>query len=58
MAGYRGGRLNRSQSELLSSYMHLHCNRILLDDHHMQEGVMYEFLLRYYRSRESDEVIK
>jgi lantibiotic biosynthesis protein len=47
----RAGLLTRSSQELASSYAHLHVNRMLRDDHDMQELVLFDFLERLYRSR-------
>ena len=47
----RAGRLTRSLQDLAGSYAHLHINRMLRDDHDMQELVLFDFLERLYRSQ-------
>jgi lantibiotic biosynthesis protein len=46
----RTGALDRSVSQLLFSYAHMHINRMLRSAHQSQELVLYEFFGRLYRS--------
>jgi thiopeptide-type bacteriocin biosynthesis protein len=45
------GMLTNSIRELAGSYAHMHANRMLRSAHRAQEFVIYDFLLRWYRSR-------
>jgi thiopeptide-type bacteriocin biosynthesis protein len=45
------GRLSRPLTELASSYIHMHANRMLRSAQRAQELVLYDFLNRLYESR-------
>ena len=45
------GRIGRPMGELAASYAHMSANRILRESHRRQELVLYEFLVRLYRSQ-------
>jgi thiopeptide-type bacteriocin biosynthesis protein len=45
------GRLTRPLTELASSYLHMHANRLLRSAHRAQELVLYDFLSRLYESQ-------
>jgi thiopeptide-type bacteriocin biosynthesis protein len=47
----REDRLSVSVDDLLSSYAHMHANRLLRGAHRAQELVLYELLHRIYRAR-------
>ncbi|WP_282086585.1 thiopeptide-type bacteriocin biosynthesis protein [Aquimarina algiphila] len=40
-------------SEVLESYIHMHCNRLFKSNHRLNEWVLYYFLHQYYRSKEA-----
>jgi hypothetical protein len=44
------GALTSELPILAASYLHMHVNRMLQSDHRQQEMVIYDLLLRYYRS--------
>lgn len=44
------GKLETSLYNLISSYIHMHCNRLFRSKQRMQEMVIYRFLELYYRS--------
>lgn len=46
------GRLTLAIPELLDSYIHMHVNRLLRSEHRAHELVLYDFLDRYYGSRD------
>jgi thiopeptide-type bacteriocin biosynthesis protein len=50
----RAGRLTVPLTELASSYLHMHANRLLRSAHQAQELVLYDFLYRLYGSFSSD----
>jgi thiopeptide-type bacteriocin biosynthesis protein len=47
----QAGRLSVSPTELASSYLHMHANRLLRSAHRAQELVLYDFLARLYESQ-------
>jgi thiopeptide-type bacteriocin biosynthesis protein len=47
----RAGRLSVPLTELASSYLHMHANRLLRAAHRPQELVLYDFLCRLYESQ-------
>ncbi|MCP3164276.1 lantibiotic dehydratase [Myxococcus qinghaiensis] len=44
-----------SVGEMIDSYLHMHVNRMLPDEHRPQELILYDFLLRLYRSAQARE---
>lgn len=46
-------RLTRSLTELAGSLLHMHVNRLLRAHHRAHEVVLYDLLLRHYRSRKA-----
>jgi thiopeptide-type bacteriocin biosynthesis protein len=51
----QAGGLTVPVPELATSFVHMHVNRLLLSDHHPQELVLYDFLVRYYQSQSARE---
>src|SRR5205814_344848 len=47
----QAGRLTAPVSDLASSYLHMHANRLLRSSQRAQEMVLYDFLARLYQSR-------
>jgi thiopeptide-type bacteriocin biosynthesis protein len=47
----REGRLSCSVEQLAGSFLHMHVNRMLPRDPRAQELILYDFLVRLYRSR-------
>ena len=45
------GRLGQPLTELASSFVHMHVNRLLPSAHRAQELVLYDFLRRLYESQ-------
>jgi thiopeptide-type bacteriocin biosynthesis protein len=54
-ACHHAGRLSVPLTELASSYLHMHANRLLRSAHRAQELVLYDFLSRLYDSQEARE---
>lgn len=50
-AAWREGRLTLSPEALAGSFLHMHVNRMAVDDARAQELILYELLTRLYRSR-------
>ncbi|MFL1896009.1 thiopeptide-type bacteriocin biosynthesis protein [Aquimarina sp. 2-A2] len=40
-----------SITNLLKSYIHMHCNRLFKSNHRLNEWVLYNYLYQYYRSK-------
>jgi thiopeptide-type bacteriocin biosynthesis protein len=49
----RDGQLTASTAALAGSLIHMHVNRMLVDDARAQELILYDFLARCYRSRQA-----
>jgi thiopeptide-type bacteriocin biosynthesis protein len=49
----RDGQLGASIAALAGSLIHMHVNRMLVDDARAQELILYDFLARCYRSRQA-----
>lgn len=47
----RGGQLGLPLTELATSYLHMHANRLLRSGQRVQEMVLYDFLYRLYESQ-------
>ncbi len=52
----REGRLACKRDELAASHLHMHANRLLRSSHRAQELVIYDFLVRLYRSQLARQV--
>ena len=50
-ADAQAGRLSRPLTDLATSYLHMHANRMLRSAQRAQELVLYDFLARLYRSQ-------
>lgn len=53
--GMRAGLFDGAVTQMVDSYLHMHVNRMLPDEHRPQELILYDFLLRLYRSAEARE---
>ncbi|HYH98228.1 lantibiotic dehydratase [Hyalangium sp.] len=47
----REGQLREPVERLVDSFLHMHANRMLTDEHRPQELILHDFLARLYRSR-------
>jgi thiopeptide-type bacteriocin biosynthesis protein len=47
--GIKNGAIHKQVPDLLSSYIHMSCNRLFRTEHRRHEFVLYNLLLRYYK---------
>ncbi|WP_240356277.1 lantibiotic dehydratase [Myxococcus eversor] len=53
--GMQEGAFGALGAQMIDSFLHMHLNRMLQDEHRPQELILYDFLLRLYRSAQARE---